>query len=904
MRGPQVKVNAAILLLLLLPAADILYAQVDISGSVKKSTGTGIKHNSTFLRKSHNGNIDLPIATSLPTAGFRIFNDPLYLSRDTPNNYFSIAGYQYDKTPLHTFTALPSFILYNKNIPGADTGSSKKYLSDQADTLIYPVDHIDQQDHLTILHVLRKIPGIEVNAGGRISFHGQAIQNFYIDGDELPGDHYNPGNHFITADLVSNIQVIENHQPIRALKNAGHSGQVALNLVLTDKARTGANIRGEAGLHFSDRLLYDLGFRALVFRKNYKGIHVLKSNNAGLDLRNNILNYPHNNFNQTLLHDATQEILNVNQPAVAGIEKSRYIFNNNSVLINSSSLFRTPKKLELAYNIYRYTSEEKLFSRTRSVYFLPADRVSYIQSQNLQTNSSLTQFRFRASRNLDQHYWSNYLVADLQRVPQKSFGNLNGNNSSQDLSAKRNHISNEFNYHRNLSGKKVLTFYNYSSYLTKPEQLSIEPGINNVSYFYNGVYYSSVRQKLNIPSLFTHSYVDLAIPGKLFIHSYRAGFTGQWQQLESEGSLLQLNNIFAPVSDSFVNQLNWVRQQKYVKADFAYSGKRLNLSASIPLIQQTMDYSNNNPILAANNARFRRLYFLPAFSIKYATGLNSFLQARFLLNNELATIQDVFSGYILKNYALLVNNLVPARERMTQITSLHFHYGKSKDFSFAHVGFQFIKNEDNSILNTQLENNFQKITLLPVINQSHTVVINASASKFISKISSTIHFKSNLTTGQLYQMQNGTLRKFVNRSVQFSGGIQRRISDRMTAAYAGIFKRSNSKALDINSPGLPVKELQHQFELNILPSDELTISIKGESIRVSQQSTNILSRVFFADFTLSYKLERPKASICFQVLNLANEMDYTSVRVVSNNLMVHSLTIRPRTFSVRIGFDL
>ncbi|MCI1188950.1 Plug and carboxypeptidase regulatory-like domain-containing protein [Hymenobacter sp. DH14] len=87
----------------------------------------------------------------------------------------------------------------------------------QGDTLSYKVDAFANKQDRVIADVLKKMPGIEVGGDGQISYEGKPINKFYINGQDLLESRYTMASNNLPADAVQSVQVLERHQPIRAL---------------------------------------------------------------------------------------------------------------------------------------------------------------------------------------------------------------------------------------------------------------------------------------------------------------------------------------------------------------------------------------------------------------------------------------------------------------------------------------------------------------------------------------------------------------------------------------------------------------------------------------------------------------------------------------------------------------
>lgn len=120
----------------------------------------------------------------------------------------------------HQVTELPTVIITTP--PIVEVG----------DTINFRIDAFSNKQDRVIRDVIARLPGIEIDAGGQITFQGKSISHYYIDGLDLLGDQYNIANQNIPADLVDRVQILRNHQNIKLLDSLKTSDQPALNLKL------------------------------------------------------------------------------------------------------------------------------------------------------------------------------------------------------------------------------------------------------------------------------------------------------------------------------------------------------------------------------------------------------------------------------------------------------------------------------------------------------------------------------------------------------------------------------------------------------------------------------------------------------------------------------------------------
>ena len=132
------------------------------------------------------------------------------------------------------------------------------------------------------------MPGLTVNDDGSIEYQGTKINKFYIEGMDLLGGKYAQASDNIDAGKVKKVQVLERHQPIRALKDTKFSDQAALNIVLTDSAKNvwshTFDLSTGASLTKSPDWLYDNRIVSMLFSRKVQSISMYKNNNTGKNI--------------------------------------------------------------------------------------------------------------------------------------------------------------------------------------------------------------------------------------------------------------------------------------------------------------------------------------------------------------------------------------------------------------------------------------------------------------------------------------------------------------------------------------------------------------------------------------------------------------------------------------------
>ena len=146
----------------------------------------------------------------------------------------------------------------------------------EGDTLTYSVAGFKQKQDRSIADVIAKMPGLEVQPNGSIKYQGKTINKFYIEGMDLLGGKYAMASENLSADKVKSVQVYENHQPVKALKNVQFSEQAALNLVLKDDAKNVWQGVVDMATGYGDDWLRDARWLEMVFGRKKQSISMVE----------------------------------------------------------------------------------------------------------------------------------------------------------------------------------------------------------------------------------------------------------------------------------------------------------------------------------------------------------------------------------------------------------------------------------------------------------------------------------------------------------------------------------------------------------------------------------------------------------------------------------------------------
>lgn len=106
--------------------------------------------------------------------------------------------------------------MYPKAIELKEVAVKPSAIWKRNDTINYSVAELKSAQDRTIGDLLKKLPGVEVSKSGAISYNGKPINKFYIEGLDLLESKYSIATNNLPVDEVSTVQLLENHQFIKA----------------------------------------------------------------------------------------------------------------------------------------------------------------------------------------------------------------------------------------------------------------------------------------------------------------------------------------------------------------------------------------------------------------------------------------------------------------------------------------------------------------------------------------------------------------------------------------------------------------------------------------------------------------------------------------------------------------
>lgn len=241
---------------------------IKLKGNIQDTTSGGLMRNSVmmaikfkdsslvnFSRPDKQGifqPVKIPVDTYLVVISNPNFSDKTYFL--IPNKNDSVFNLKNIMLP-------PKSILLNE----VEIVAAKEKMYYKGDTLMFTADSFKLKQDATVEDLLKKLPGVKVDATGKITVQGKEVSQVLVDGDEFFGSDPTIATKNLNAKSVENVQVYEKKNEDAESKDETVK---VMNLQLKEEAKKG--YFGKASVASDFQKFYENELLLNRFKKNRK----------------------------------------------------------------------------------------------------------------------------------------------------------------------------------------------------------------------------------------------------------------------------------------------------------------------------------------------------------------------------------------------------------------------------------------------------------------------------------------------------------------------------------------------------------------------------------------------------------------------------------------------------------
>lgn len=761
-------------------------------------------------------------------------------------------------------------------------------ITQRGDTLSYLVSTFSKKEDHSIEDVLKRMPGIEVDEGGRILYQGVAIKKFYVEELDLMDGRYAVISKNLPENSVSTVEVFENHQPVKILEERVGSNQASLNLKLKKKVTTTGTVKAGAGV---SPFLRNINATPMIFTKNFQVLTSYQTNNTGRDAARQLESYTLEEIlrNAERPHDNPQ-MLHIRTAGPPDIKENRYL-DNDIHLGNINGLQRLNRDYQIRANFYYIHDTRQQVSNLQRKIFTPSDTLEFTEDLNNHSQKEFLHGEITLSKNVKNNYLKNELKIQSRWDKRRGIALQSGEPIQQKLNTPYESVSNELRSIKPV-GEHLVEFTSYLSYDKSPHTLEVKPGpFEHV--LTEGENYERIQQNIEQERFFAHHTAGFSLGWKSFTFSPRIGFTYNRNNLKSKLFPVQQNTEINLSSD-LQNKLEKEKMKAFTEAEIEYKKQKFRLKATIPLSWQRVTV---NKKIIHEKDQINMLALTPKLIADYK--FKNFWRIRGIwnYNKRVENAQDLYNGYILTSYVNLRRNNIPLSKSSRTNLSLYLAYRNPITSFFNKVTGIYSVSDQNFIYDNEI--NPDGTTILrafQVPNKSYTQSLNAYSSKYFSDARTTVSVRASMMQRKGKSLLNNELFNTTTRLIHLNPTIDYNVATWMNMEYEldGMFLKTT---VDKNSTS-NITLWKHFFHVFAFPSNNHELSLTAEYYRLYNKNN------LFTDLKYQYNIPDKEIDVSLTWSNIFNNKNYISYSANDFTVWETTYLMRPSEIflAVKFGF--
>ena len=838
------------MLLLLLPLMGVM-AQT-LSGKVTDSSGKPLPAVSVTLL-NENGKV----VSFAKTDKMGTFSVKVPENRNAAEVVFSMMGYAKVKMPFAEFQNGQTVAMAEEALDLKEVKVTAQRIRQRSDTLVFSVDGFKQQQDRSIADVIKKMPGLDVKSDGNITYQGKAINEFTVEGMDLTNGKYAQISENLSADKVKSVEIKENYQPKRVLKDVQFSEQAALNLVLKEDAKyvwqgvadvaTGVTVQDDV------EWLRDTRFMEMVFGKKHQSVSMWKTNSTGKDIQKEVGDLI---FESNTLSPLNSRLSSIGGTA-ADIDDRRYTFNN-SQLVATNWLFKTKGVNDLRMQGSWFFDKTKSDCYHNTVYNDIAGGWAITEDASVKDYTSVWNGELQYKVNNDNIYLNNRLKAVMNFDRSSGLSTLNGSLTREFVKPRSQFISDAVEVIRKTSRG---TSYMVSSAIA----YDFLPG--------RVLLCDSTTEQLDMTSLRWNTQADFRHRLWKWSVAWNVGFDLEVNLMDIENPLCSRENV------------RYNEQRLYAYPGLSFDNKKLRINASPKVSWLRREYEG----VKGNDVLFEPFVFL-----NYKQ--NSYIDygANYTLTCMTGGASEVCDIPVFTSYRTMTQGNGKLDESRSHNASAFIRYHHIMHGLFANASMSYSNTRHMRMYSSEAQGLFYRSFASGRYDNTEGLMVNGDVSKSFSWAKTIVKAGCGWGRNDYHILLAGTRMPYRTTSLTANVGFSMKPWQFLSIEEKSWFSRTTQQNRKDKSAGdNMLNHFIHEVKVFVLPG-KWQIEIDNEFYHSNDHS---VSFCHFADAAVSYRTKTYEVGLWF---NNIMGFDKHERRYTTTTQHVYSVTrLRPRELMAR-----
>lgn len=758
-------------------------------------------------------------------------------------------------------------------------------IRESGDTINYNVAAYSDQNDRVIGDVLKKMPGINVSASGGISYNGKNISKLYIENMDLLQDRYGLATNNVNAQDIATVQVLENHQSVKALQGIVFTDEVAINLKLKSSAKGTYSINTLLGggsalsndVNIGDRVLGTGEMTGMYFAKTRQNMMFAGGNNSG----DNVVEQIKSQYNLSGVRARPLMPMSIVMPSTPDIQQKRY-WDNRSQLYSINHLEKIGKDKEAGVNMNFYHEDISRLGESESDIFLSeTQRLNMRQTMRGKSKENNLEALLRFNNNSDSLYLSDYITVvgkwnkDVSDIVLSS--NVGNHNSriGQVFDRPEFGISNTLNL-VNRHGDQHWRLYSSTAYAQKPYTLDVE---NDSAHIVQDVMSRCITASLQTG------------------YNYRINKFQLDYDIIGYVDLKGLESDLQSTALSDRNDLWYNTYELSVYQKYTYQTYRWYYTLNLPMRFESRTLDDN---FRNEKDTYSHVFVSPSARISYEHR-NLAVTAGASYFKNVGDYGSIYKGYLMSDYHTFQRSYMDRQaEQESMSAEVKLMYRNVIHSFFFNAGADISRRNNNMMYGYMYDGILANCYAIERNTSTDRMSMSADMSKGFDFWHSTFKVFANYSHQTSEALIQENLVDVTANMFAMGGGFTITPVKWLNAVYSSGFSIGKNYTSGNGSDRRDVRSATNRFAMNVFANKLLTLTA---SVEDSYNNLSVQDRhSWFADFKAKYKWGR--ADLELELNNLFNQTSYVRVSTNELDIYTNSYNLRPRNILLKVRFKL
>ncbi len=749
-------------------------------------------------------------------------------------------------------------------------------ISMQGDTISYNARAFTDTDDKTLSDILKKMPGIEIEESGRVKYQGESINKLYIDGVDMLGDRYSLATKNISPQDIKGVDVMENHQPKKILRDMEFSEKAALNIRMDSRVKNRWSGSAAAAGGFSPAL-WNGSLFAMCIAKRFSTMNSAKSCNTGDNIGAEV--------------GYTGSLSGYSLPQYISVGTSAAPIGNLRTRFNTSHLYNTSNMLRLGEDYSMHVDASYLYERLASddasstTHYVGGDSISTRSSAHAADAAHTLDASVRLLANTDRTYLNNTLTArivwqDVWRSDDGTYPNLQRAHTPSQSISDNLELTKRF-------GRRTLTIRSANGYMRTPQSLTVErDGSRQLQTIDAWAFRSSTNS--SITWRFGRWGIGLNGAFTQLVRSLRSSLTGLGDTADGDTADGDTADGESPTAETTDNDMRLSMSQADLYPSFTYDAPSLKLSLNIPLAYYFYSILDRT---AGNTRRIDDITFAPRFTLKaIATPMLSFSVTASYTRSPLAE-KEIYTGAILSNYRYMRRGYEIFDNDTSAAVTARTEYKNPLSSVFANISAGYTRSHLNATASQNFVGDYIVTTAVAAPYDTSVTFVTGGVSKGIDALKGKIGVNVSWNLSHVGMIQQGEYNPYRTRALTVAPSFDLKLRRWWGLAYSLGYTRSQLE-VQVSGTRTSTTSLSQSLSTDIAPSKRLRLGLAAEHYRTQIAAAEYKNMLLF-DATAAYTF-RNGWELSLTARNLLDEREYAYTLLDGLSRSSSSFAIRPR----------